>query len=295
MKITDEELLEELKNRFKENKKSLKELHDLNIQLKELNKKLEESEKTKSHFLSNIRNEIINPFASILGIAKNLQSLGSEQMDKVNKMASMIHSEAFSLNFQLQNIFAAAEIEAGETQPNFNKVEIISVFDSVIESYSYELQKKKLNVVFEKNNTIKYFRTDAEKLQLIFANLLDNCIKFSKPDSNIDITAVCENGILKITFTDYGIGIEEKDQLHIFNRFKRVNSDINTLNSGHGLGLSVTKAMLDILEGNIKFSSKKNNGSTFIISIPEALADNEMEGFASDGNEFLFTSDNEIF
>ena len=71
-KLTDNELIEELRSRFRDNRESLEELQELNRELKVVNKKLEESEALKSHFISNITNEIINPFTSILGLAKHI-------------------------------------------------------------------------------------------------------------------------------------------------------------------------------------------------------------------------------
>jgi len=116
-KITDEELLQELEKRFSENKNSIKELQKLTKQLKEVNGRLEESESLKSHFISNITNEIINPFAAILGLSRNILDVKKEDWNKVISMVQMIHSEAFHLDFQLKNIFAAAKLEAGDWMP----------------------------------------------------------------------------------------------------------------------------------------------------------------------------------
>ncbi|MFP4048152.1 MAG: hypothetical protein ACLFT4_10400, partial [Bacteroidales bacterium] len=101
--LTDQELINELKKRFEQNKRSLQEVKQLNDQLKRVNKKLEDSEALKSHFISNITNEIINPFSSIIGLARNIMSLGKADWKQVKSMVSMIYYEAFNLNFQLRN------------------------------------------------------------------------------------------------------------------------------------------------------------------------------------------------
>lgn len=113
----DEELLEELKKRFENNTRTIEELRNLTEELKQVNKKLEESEALKSHFISNITNEIINPFTSILGLSKTILAVKKEDWKKVISMVSLIHTEAFNLDFQLKNIFVAAKIEAGEIFP----------------------------------------------------------------------------------------------------------------------------------------------------------------------------------
>jgi signal transduction histidine kinase len=104
-KLNDEELLAELRNRMSENKLALQELTILNEKLVTVNRKLEDSEKLKSHFISNIANEIVNPFTSILGLSGNLLSVKGENWEKALNMVNLIHSEAFSLDFQFRNIF----------------------------------------------------------------------------------------------------------------------------------------------------------------------------------------------
>ncbi|MEF8844921.1 MAG: hypothetical protein V5A59_05555 [Bacteroidales bacterium] len=93
--LTDQELMDELKERFDQNKKSLEQIQKLYDELKEVNKKLEDSESLKSHFISNITNEIINPFSSIMGLAKNIMSLEEPDWKQVKSMVSMIYYEAW--------------------------------------------------------------------------------------------------------------------------------------------------------------------------------------------------------
>lgn len=249
----------------------------------------------KSNFLSNIRNEIVNPFASILGLATHIQACGPDKIDRIKHMAAMIHSEAFSLDFQLQNIFAAAEVEAGEATLSCVKVDVCSLLASIIESYGIELQKRSVTVHFGSNADGCEFRTDADKLKLILLNLLDNSIKFSQKDGRVEVALSCENGILEITLTDNGIGIDEEDLKFIFDRFKRINTDINTQNVGYGLGLTVAKAMLEVLNGSIAVRSQKGAGTSVTVTIPETPASGELDGFAADTNGIMFDFDNEIF
>jgi signal transduction histidine kinase len=295
--LTDEELLEELKLRFKEKKESLTELRRLTKELKEVNKKLTESESLKSHFISNITNEIINPFTSILGLSKTILEVKRNDWEKVYQMAKLIFTEAFSLDFQLKNIFAAAEIEAGETQPHFLNVDISNLISSIIESFRSIADKKHVEIIFHDEISAKTgkknFRTDAEKIQLMISNLVDNAIKFSSAANKVEIKAIVDDGNLIVAVKDYGIGISKENQKIIFDRFKRLDTGINSINRGHGLGLSINKAFLDMLDGKIEVNSQRLKGSIFTITIPESTMA-VVEGFASEGNEFFF-ADNEIF
>ncbi len=298
--LTDKEILKELANRLKEKHRKEVECRDVMEQLWKANKKLEQSEKMKSNFISNVTNEIVNPFASILGLSKSIMLLKKTDWDKVQNMVSLIYSEAFNLDFQLNNIFAAAKIEAGEIYPDIFKVNVIQLLTSVVDQYHFLANKKQLtiNIDFQKEGKAAkelYFYTDAEKLKLIVTNLLSNSIEFSNAANKINILVRLEEENLVIIVEDFGLGIDKEDQKVIFDRFKQLNSRINSLNKGHGLGLSVVKALLDLLKGKVEIKSQKKHGTAFTITIPEGQQ--EMSGFAGDDNEFLFDddSDNEIF
>ena len=291
-RLSDEELLEELKLRFNENKKSVSELKELNQQLIDVNKKLEESEALKSHFISNITNEIINPFASILGLAKNILEVDKENWKRVFSMVALIHTEAFNLDFQLRNIFVAAKIEAGEIQPEIMKVDIDTLIRNVIESFKLQVKKKCLELQYvnerEKDNHL-YFNTDPEKIKLILSNLLSNAIKYSYDESTIEIICDIADNKLELSVRDYGKGISDENQKTIFERFKRLDTGINSINRGHGLGLSINKALIDMLDGKIEIKSQLNKGSFFKITFP--AKDLNISGFSADGNEFIFDAD----
>ncbi|MDX9847615.1 MAG: HAMP domain-containing sensor histidine kinase [Tenuifilaceae bacterium] len=297
-KITDEELLDELKRRFEQNKIAVKELKSLNEELKNVNKKLEESESLKSHFISNITNEIINPFTSILGLSRAILSVDKENWKKVVTMIALIHSEAFTLDFQFRNIFVAAKIEAGEIFPEVFNTDVVNLIESVIESFKLEARRKKLHVVFDNKLNMDepgmfLFKTDPEKLKLILANLLSNAINFSFEGGQVEIITQLQGRNLVVCVRDHGIGISKENQKIIFDRFKRLDTGINSLNRGHGLGLSVNKAVIEMLDGKINIESELGKGACFTISIPES--NQETSDFASDANETFFDSDEETF
>ncbi|RPH31058.1 MAG: sensor histidine kinase [Bacteroidales bacterium] len=289
--LSDEELLAELKKRFEGNKKALRELKNLNDELILVNKKLEESEALKSHFVSNITNEIINPFTSILGLSKAILSVEKENWKRVFSMIALIHSEAFSLDFQFRNIFVAAKIEAGDIYPEIFTVDIKNLIDSVIESFKYESKKKHLTVNVIHCESLDgdkpfVFKTDPEKLKLIFSNLIRNAITFSYENGQVDVKLCNKDNNLILQVKDHGIGISKENHTIIFDRFNRLDSGINSVNRGHGLGLSVSKAIIDLLKGRIEIESELGKGASFTLYIPES--NEASEGFASDANEAFF-------
>lgn len=294
--ITDEILLEELSKRIERYKNALANTSSYNKQLLELNKKLSESEAMKSHFISNITNEIINPFASILGLAKSITECDDESPEKMKRMAAMIHREAFNLDFQFKNIFAAAEIEAGEIQPIVSIVNIDEMLNGLMQQYSREIAMRKLEAKLEKENddgTVLLFKTDGDKLTVVLSNLICNAINFNRQGKQLIVRygRTPENK-LRISVIDEGLGISEENRKIIFDRFKRLDNGINSINRGHGLGLSINKAYIDLLEGQLLVESKENEGSTFTVILPESQVSSN--DYSEEGNEVFF-GDEEIF
>lgn len=289
-RLSDTELLEELRRRISRNNQTVEELTMLNAELRDVNKKLEESESLKSHFISNITNEIMNPFTSILGLSRAILSVDKEAWKKVIQMVALIHAEAFSLDFQFRNIFFAAKIEAGEQVPEVLNVDIRALVDELLDSFRYELRKKRLLVNFKDNTPAdevgQTFKTDPLYVKLIMANLLNNAITFSYENNVIDLSLCIENGVMSFAVKDYGIGIAEERQKIIFDRFERGDNSINSVKRGHGLGLSVSKAILELLDGTITVESKLGEGALFTVRIPESEL--PVEGYAAESNEIFF-------
>ncbi len=295
-KLKDRDLMSELKKRFEEKDRALHDLRVATINLEKVNEKLQESEALKSNFLSNIRNEINNPLSSMIGMAKRLVSGKSLTKKDVSSMASVIYIEAFCLDLQLRNIFTAADIEAGETDLKLSSVNVTMLLQNVIDSFEQMIKEKKVSVTLKPGPPIKnekglLFSTDPEKLQLIFSNLLSNAIEFSHKKGTVAVKVGKEKGRLAIAVKDRGIGIRKADQDVIFDRFRQIDTGMRKSHRGHGLGLSIVKALVELLRGDISVSSARNKGSTFTFRIPESGKHEEMETFSEFGNVFLFSEE----
>ena len=295
-KLTDQELIEELLYRFADKRRMLEEQKRLMKQLKVVNKKLGTSEALKSHFLSNIKNEINNPLSSILGLSQNLSIIENLNKEKVKSTSDLIYSEAFNLDFQLKNIFAAADIEAGESYPVYNKTDVHQIIKTVISSYNHRARRKFIEIEFSSKSHQPddplYFYTDSEKLALIVSNLISNGLEFNNNNSKLEIiTNLNSDDTLRIDVIDYGIGIEKENQAKIFDRFFQLESGTTKTYSGQGLGLSITKALIDLLSASIFVESEPGKGSKFDLIFPKPH-DSEIHGdLSNEGNEFLFDAD----
>lgn len=298
--LSDDQLLKELLTRFNKNKEDLELFQRLTSELKEVNKKLAESEAHKSHFISHITNEINNPFTSILGLSKNITEMRSGSEDKMREMATLIYDEAYVLDFQLKNVFAAAKIEAGSIFPHYSRTEISGMLKRVVSSVEHLGDKLKVGI--ELSNELEndengncYIFTDAEKLEAIFVNLCNNAIKFSDPGQDVIISAkLIDDDHVDFSFHNIGKSLSVTERQEMFDRFKRLEDNINSINPGQGLGLSVAKAYAQILESDILVDSDPEKGNTFTVRLllkPMEEGDSVTE---ADGYE-LFSEDEELF
>lgn len=297
--LTDRQLLKELRTRLEQRQDVEKKYTQLHEDYQQMSKRLKESEALKSHFISNVTNEIVNPFTSILGLSKAILTVEKQDWKKIVSMVALIHNEAFNLDFQLKNIFTAAKIEAGEVLPNVQKVHIRQLLTGVIDSFTVVTRKMGISIELDYDIHLGfgdkdyYFNTDAEKLRQIVANILNNAVKYSYKNSKILVKCWVDDDLLYISVQDFGTGISEKNQAIIFERFKRLDTGINSINQGHGLGLSITKALLDVLEGTIDIKSAKGEGSTFTLSIPRLKVVNT-DPFGGDDGGMFFDDNDEV-
>lgn len=290
-RLTDSELFEELKLRLESNNRMIIEQKFLMQQLQDVNNKLVKSEQLKTNFLSNIRNEINNPLASILELAKNIS--GTE-MDKstVSKLATYLYNEAFILDFQLRNIFVSAELEAGDSVLSVCAINIKAFTENFIGHFNNLLVKKSLTL--RANIQIKpdqVFYSDPEKLHIILSNILFNAIQFSPEGEIIELECEVSNDTLIISIKDNGIGIDPINHNKIFDRFYQIDSGSSKLFSGHGLGLSLCASLMELIHGELFLDSRLNNGSKFTVKVNQAeTTDFTNDVFSTDGNEFLFNN-----
>jgi signal transduction histidine kinase len=290
--FTNDDLFAELKFRFELNRSTLSELQTVSRELERLNRKLQASEAMKGHFLSNIRNEINNPMTAISGLARHLMT-GRCAKEQVPEIAGMIYSEAFDLDFQLRNIFVAAELEAGEARPEFCQVEIESLLKNTVELLTRHLAVKEINVIESVTSSTSppLFVSDARMLQVMLSNLLMNAIKFSPVGGTVRVEMQLSSAGLQLSVADHGSGIDPLDQKKIFDRFVQMESGTTRAHHGHGLGLSITRAVVELLGGQVTVVSAPGAGAKFNLDIPAAQLAATPALHASDGNFFLFSAD----
>lgn len=268
-----------------ENEELIRNLYDVN-------EKLRDSERFKGHFISNVTNEIVNPFTSVLAMAQNIRQLNEGELSKAHHMAELIYEEAFHLDFQLKNIFAAALIEAGKDVVNSSLINLNELGIQIRQYFKPLLDKKNicLSIVFlndTEGKELSSFISDKEKLDSILKNLVSNSIKYSPENSVVEIKFSVKDNQLLLEVSDQGKGINPDDRKVIFDRFKQLDEKINSLNTGHGLGLSIVEAYAEMLGGGVSLDDNSGCGVVIKVHIPQSADANEW----NDLDDFIMDSE----
>ncbi len=291
-RLTNQDLIHQLEERLQGSSEFQNKIDDLSERLYKVNKKLQEAEAFKGHFISNITNEIINPFTSILALSDNIQKLGGDQMDKARKMASLIYNEAFQLDFQLKNIFTAASIESGKEHIEMGTFNLKNLLHFTVSYFSKQMEAKNLHVTCKENDLSKgdmleNFTGDLSKTEMILKNLISNAIKFSYAGGNIEVELTMNDREASFALRDYGRAIPEEKRDEIFDRFKQVDERINSINTGHGLGLSIVQSYCTILNGTIEMEFPDDGGTKVLLKLPvcKLVEDDDLSDFMIGADE----------
>jgi signal transduction histidine kinase len=236
--------------------------------LENAKKKAEESDKLKSAFLSNIAHEIRTPMHGILGFADMLKttSLSGEQMQEY---ITIIEKSSVRMMNTITDLIDISKIESGQTEIDLSLVNISGLLESMYAIFKPQADKKNIQISIQSEDDIEgiHIQTDREKLETIFTHLLKNAVKYTNKGS---IVIGCKNEKRHLSFCikDTGIGIESDKQLSVFDRFTQADNSLSKNYEGAGLGLSITKAYVEMLGGKIWVESEQGVGSAFNFTIP---------------------------
>lgn len=242
------------------------------VELRAAKEKSQESDRLKSAFLANMSHEIRTPMNGILGFAELLKRpnlTGKEQQQYIK----IIETSGTRMLNIVNNIVDISKIESGVIEINNKTTNINEQIEFLTSFFAPEMEKKGLRLVYSKTFTPDkaYIETDPEKLYGILTNLLKNAIKHTYKGA-IEIGYHLKQGnqqdLLEFFITDSGDGIPEDRLSVIFDRFMQADMSNKTVYQGAGLGLSISKAYVEMLGGEIWVESKRGIGSTFRFTIP---------------------------
>jgi signal transduction histidine kinase len=270
-------ILEELRSRQEDLHRVNAELEDTNrgvlalyAELDERAERLRRSDATKSRFLSHMSHEFRTPLTSILALSRLLidesdGKLNSEQ----HKQVQFIRKSADTLLEMVNDLLDLARVEAGKTVVRPGKFQVSNLFGALRGVLRPLLVNENVQLVFEDPVGLPTMFTDEAKVAQIMRNFISNALKFTER-GEVRVSAVPSSNGKYVTFTvlDTGIGISPKDLPVIFQEFTQIDSPIQTRFKGTGLGLPLSKALVELLGGAVRVESVEGQGSTFSAELP---------------------------
>ncbi len=260
---------EELEN-HRNNLESL--VKERTMELERAKQKAEESDRLKSAFLTNMSHEIRTPLNAIIGFADLLSDPDLDQGTKNELHAHMNHSTETLLKL-IDDIFDLAKIESGQLSINKTEVNVLGLIKKLMPIYEDKKKKlKKTDIEFKLSTSEEQLvlNTDPIRLQQILINLIDNALKFTESGFVEVGYNYAENDKNTIVFyvKDTGIGMNREQVNYIFERFIKLEEDTTKIYRGAGLGLAISKNIVELLDGRLWVESEVGKGSTFFFSIP---------------------------
>ncbi len=266
--IKDLELSDVFKMQLKALKEGIIEKNEAYKTIKEQNEKILEADKVKNEFLANISHELRTPLNSILGFA---DILSTELYGKLNQKQAEyiddIKASGTHLLGMINEILDMSKIEANAMKIVKSTFWITRAIDEVANILMPLAKKKGITITKNIDEDFQIF-ADYQKIQQILYNLVSNAIKYSPENDNVEISVINAGDTYKIMVHDNGIGIDKKYHGKIFAKFVQLDSAYTKKESSTGLGLTITKELVELHEGKISLISEINNGSTFIVEIP---------------------------
>lgn len=232
----------------------------------------EQASAAKSEFIGNMSHELRTPLNSILGFAGMLKKNAKEKLNEREQDAlDLINDSSNNLLDLINGLLDFSQMEASNLILTQIKFDLIALVQECIEHQQSDADKKQVPITYNpEDNEIKV-KADRGRIRVVIANLLSNAIKFTEKGSvtiRVQVVRRNERNCACIAIEDTGLGIKEADQKLLFESFSQVDGSVSRGAEGVGLGLSMTKKLVDLHRGELVFESDFGKGSVFTVYLP---------------------------
>jgi signal transduction histidine kinase len=240
-------------------------------EIQEKNAQLEAANKHKSQFLANVSHELRTPLNSIIGFTRLVLRKTEGQIEKLQKenLQKVLISSEHLLNL-INGLLDLAKIESGKMEAYVETFKLDDVMRVATTTVEPMLKNGLVKLITEIAPDLPPLKTDRDKLKQSVLNLLSNAVKFTEK-GEIKVAAWRDNGSLKLTVSDTGIGMKKEALDLIFEEFRQADMSSTRRYGGTGLGLAIVRRFVNLLGGEIVVESEEGKGSKFTITIPMEL------------------------
>jgi signal transduction histidine kinase/CheY-like chemotaxis protein len=258
-------------------------------------KAAEAAAKAKSDFLSNMSHEIRTPLNAIIGMTEIAEK--AADISRMRSCNARIKDASKYLLGLVTDILDMSKIEAGKMELYLQPFSFPAILEQVKDLFLPRCKSKNIDFRLIYDNVPPFVNSDEQRLLQVLTNLLSNAVKFTPENGRIDFTVLQigetdENGVAALRFSvrDTGIGMSDEQQKRLFQAFQQGDNSIAARYGGTGLGLTISKRIVDLLGGDIRVSSALDEGSTFTVTVPaqvcEASEYADKDAFSSEDLDF---------
>jgi signal transduction histidine kinase len=242
-----------------------------NEALEEENRRIREVNQLKSEFVSLVSHELRTPLTAITGyLDLLLEAHGDQSTVKQQELLGIVKRNAERLVKLIDDLLDLSRIESGKVELRMTAVDLVGVITEVVKFLQPQIEAKAQHLAFDGRQTIPPVLGDAERIRQILINLLANAHKYTPHGGHISLTAEIDNGWVRIDVRDDGIGLSPDEQAHLFDRFFRAQQPAALGVEGTGLGLPITRLLVEMHGGQLAVTSAPGEGSTFSFTLPVA-------------------------
>ena len=245
-----------------------------NLRLDERSRHVEEANRLKSEFLANMSHELRTPLNAIIGFTEMLIDRRPGPLNpKQQEYLGDVYNSAIYLLQLINDVLDLAKVEAGKMVFSPEQFSLGKAIDEVCTVTKAIAQKKGIGLKVNVAPALRYVTLDQQKFKQVLYNLLSNAIKFTDEGGKVEIRAAMHDAHrFKLAVVDDGIGINEEDLKRIFKEFEQVESGASRCHEGTGLGLALTRKIVELQGGTISVESEIGKGSTFTVVLPLVVA-----------------------
>jgi signal transduction histidine kinase len=245
---------------------ALRDAEEVQRQLEEQNDRLREVDRLKDEFVSSISHELRTPLTSISGYVELLME--DEQDPDVREHLDIVDRNATRLLGLVSDMLFAARMQSGQFDLHPKQVDLRAIVEEIVESIRPQAEAADVALRVHDAESRPQVMGEHDRLAQLLDNLVSNAIKFTPRGGKVDISLTARDGKAVLEVSDTGIGISEEERTHLFERFFRTQVVLDRQIPGTGLGLYISKAIVDAHGGQIAVRSVEGRGTTFVVELP---------------------------